>query len=333
MVTRNVIIMQKIGMSSQSIRNKFAYRVTFVILPPKTTEERTEMTQPDSANADLITATRVRDLLTRTGIAPRSHNTTIANILGLSFSVVTRKMKGQIPWNLSQLQDIASYFGVPPAILLDDKGVPPNPAVDMRDATLVIETRRFRCRAAISTKASSQADSDFVAHQWQDSWVVYEKKHAPEGRAYPVDVIELRSSESSAYEVRIAVVDDSPDVAETICEYFAEKGVAAIAYYDSASFRKALEVEDFDGYILDWMLGAETAAHLVRGIRASENADAPIFLLTGKISTGEASEDEIADIVSSFNARCEEKPVRLPILFAEVARALKIAYPPNAQAS
>ncbi|AJX33378.1 helix-turn-helix domain-containing protein [Burkholderia oklahomensis] len=291
------------------------------------------MTYPDPANADLITATKVRDLLTRTGIPPRSHNTTIANVLGLSFSVVTRKMKGQIPWNLSQLQDIASYFGVPPAILLDDKGVQSSTIAEMHDATLVIETRRFRCRAAISTKASSQVESNFVALQWQDGWIVYEKKHAPAGRTYPVEVIELRSSESCAYEVRIAVVDDSPDVAETICEYFAEKGVTAIAYYDGASFRKALEVEDFDGYILDWMLGAETAAGLVRGIRASENADAPIFLLTGKISTGEASEDEIADIVSNFNARCEEKPVRLPILFAEVARALKIAYPLNAHAS
>ncbi|AOJ11172.1 response regulator [Burkholderia mayonis] len=291
------------------------------------------MPPPDPANADLITATKVRDLLTRTGIPPRSHNTTIANILGLSFSVVTRKMKGQIPWNLSQLRDIASYFGVPPAILLDDKGVQSSTAVEMHDATLVIETRRFRCRAAISTKAGSQVESDFVALQWQDNWIVYEKKQAPAGRTYPVEVIELRSSESSAYEVRIAVVDDSPDVAETICEYFAEKGIAAIAYYDSTSLRKALEVEDFDGYILDWMLGAETAAGLVRGIRASENADAPIFLLTGKISTGEASEDEIANIVSNFNARCEEKPVRLPILFAEVARALKIAYPLNAHAS
>ncbi|KVD88133.1 two-component system response regulator [Burkholderia sp. ABCPW 14] len=291
------------------------------------------MTHPDPANADLITATKVRDLLTRTGIPPRSHNTTIANILGLSFSVVTRKMKGQIPWNLSQLQDIASYFGVPPAILLDDKGAQSSTIVEMHDATLVIETRRFRCRAAISTKASSQVESDFVALQWQDNWIVYEKKQAPAGRTYPVEVIELRSSESSAYEVRIAVVDDSPDVAETICEYFAEKGITAIAYYDSASLRKALEVEDFDGYILDWMLGAETAAGLVRGIRASDNPDAPIFLLTGKISTGEASEDEIADIVSNFNARCEEKPVRLPILFAEVARALKIAYPLNAHAS
>ncbi|MET5116318.1 two-component system response regulator, partial [Burkholderia pseudomallei] len=54
-------------MSSQYRRNKFAQRVTFVILPPKSTEERTEKTQPDSANADLITATRVRELLTRTG--------------------------------------------------------------------------------------------------------------------------------------------------------------------------------------------------------------------------------------------------------------------------
>ncbi|KVW42838.1 helix-turn-helix domain-containing protein [Burkholderia ubonensis] len=285
------------------------------------------MPNSEQANADLITATKVRDLLTRNGIPPRSHNTTIANVLGLSFSVVTRKMKGLIPWNLSQLRDIATHFGVPPAILLDDQGAHAGAAPEMLDATLVIESRRLRCRAAISTKASSQAETDFVAIQSQGEWIVMERHHAHEGRTYPVDVIELRSAQQQAYAARIAVVDDSRDVAETVCEYFIEKGVNAIPYYDAASFRKALEVEDFDGYVLDWMLGDQTAADLVRGIRSSENGDAPIFLLTGKISTGEASEDEIARVVSHFNARCEEKPVRLPILFAEVARELKIAQP------
>lgn len=288
----------------------------------------TTITMPNSeqANVDLITANKVRDLLNRNGIAPRSHNTTIANVLGLSFSVVTRKMKGLIPWNLSQLQDIATHFGVPPAILLDDKGAQPADA-EMIDATLVIESRRFRCRAAISTKASSQIDTEFVALQSQGEWVVTERRHAREGRTYAVELIELRSSRPNAYAARIAVVDDSPDVAETVCEYFIEKGVHAIPYHDGRAFREALAVEDFDGYILDWMLGDETAADLVRGIRASENGEAPIFLLTGKISTGEASEDEIAHIVSHYNARCEEKPVRLPILFAEVARELKIVPP------
>ncbi len=288
----------------------------------------TTITMPNSehANVDLITANKVRDLLNRNGIAPRSHNTTIANVLGLSFSVVTRKMKGLIPWNLSQLQDIATHFGVPPAILLDDKGAQPADA-EMIDATLVIESRRFRCRAAISTKASSQIDTEFVALQSQGEWIVTERRHAREGRTYAVELIELRSSRPNAYAARIAVVDDSPDVAETVCEYFIEKGVHAIPYHDSRAFREALAVEDFDGYILDWMLGDETAADLVRGIRASENGEAPIFLLTGKISTGEASEDEIAHIVSHYNARCEEKPVRLPILFAEVARELKIVPP------
>ncbi|KWN08334.1 helix-turn-helix domain-containing protein [Burkholderia ubonensis] len=290
------------------------------------------MPNREQANADLITATKVRDLLTRNGIPPRSHNTTIANVLGLSFSVVTRKMKGLIPWNLSQLRDIATHFGVPPAILLDDQGAHAGAAPEMLDATLVIESRRLRCRAAISTKASSHAETDFIAIQSQGEWIVMERHHAHDGRTYPVDVIELRSAQQHAYAARIAVVDDSPDVAETVCEYFIEKGVNAIPYYDGDSFRKALEREDFDGYILDWMLGDQTAADLVRSIRSSENGDAPIFLLTGKISTGEASEDEIARVMSHFNARCEEKPVRLPILFAEVARELKIAPPFNAPA-
>ncbi|RQS71571.1 two-component system response regulator [Burkholderia sp. Bp8963] len=284
----------------------------------------------EQASADLITATKVRDLLTRNGIPPRSHNTTIANVLGLSFSVVTRKMKGLIPWNLSQLQDIATHFGVPPAILLDDRGAQANaPATEMIDATLVIESRRLRCRAAIAAKASSRPESDFVAVQSQGEWIVTERQYAHEGRTYPVDLIELRSTQQSAYVARIAVVDDSQDVAETICEYFVEKGVNAIPYFDCDSFRNALAVEDFDGYILDWMLGDQTAADLVCGIRSSENGGAPIFLLTGKISTGEASEDEIAHVVSHYNARCEEKPVRLPILYAEVARELKVAQPLN----
>ncbi|MGU7771918.1 response regulator [Burkholderia sp. MR1-5-21] len=291
------------------------------------------MSNSELTSADLITATKVRDLLTRNGIPPRSHNTTIANVLGLSFSVVTRKMKGLIPWNLSQLQDIATHFGVPPAILLDDRAAQPNaPAAEMVDATLVIESRRFRCRAAISAKASSHGESDFVAVQSEGEWIVTERQHAREGRTYPVDLIELRSTQQNACVARIAVVDDSPDVAETICEYFVEKGVNAIPYFNGESFRQALAVEDFDGYILDWMLGDQTAADLVRGIRSSENGGAPIFLLTGKISTGEASEDEIARVVSHYNARCEEKPVRLPILFAEVARELKIAQPFNANA-
>ncbi|MPV59502.1 two-component system response regulator [Burkholderia sp. HI2761] len=314
-------------MSRSIAISQFAYRVTFeYALRRQNPGEPFEMPNSEQANADLITATKVRDLLTRNGIPPRSHNTTIANVLGLSFSVVTRKMKGLIPWNLSQLQDIATHFGVPPAILLDDKGTQ-RAAAEMIDATLVIESRRFRCRAAISAKATSQIETDFVALQWQGEWIVTERQQAREGRIYPVDVIELRSSQPNVYAARIAVVDDSQDVAETVCEYFLEKGVNAIPYYDGASFRKALEVEDFDGYILDWMLGDQTAAELVRGIRSSENGGAPIFLLTGKISTGEASEDEIAHIVSHYNARCEEKPVRLPILFAEVARELKLAQP------
>lgn len=138
------------------------------------------MSTTEQANVDLITANKVRDLLNRNGIPPRSHNTTIANVLGLSFSVVTRKMKGLIPWNLSQLQDIATHFGVPPAILLDDKGTQPA-AAEMIDATLVIESRRFRCRAAISSKASSQAETDFVALQWQGEWLITERQHAREG--------------------------------------------------------------------------------------------------------------------------------------------------------
>ena len=270
----------------------------------KTLGDPIEMSTTEQANVDLITANKVRDLLNRNGIPPRSHNTTIANVLGLSFSVVTRKMKGLIPWNLSQLQDIATHFGVPPAILLDDKGTQP-----------------------------ATAETDFVALQWQGEWLITERQHAREGRTYPVDVIELRSAQPNVYAARIAVVDDSQDVAETVCEYFIEKGVNAIPYFDGATFRKALEVEDFDGYILDWMLGDQTAAELVRGIRSSENSGAPIFLLTGKISTGEASEDEIAHIVSHYNARCEEKPVRLPILFAEVARELKITLPAAAAAN
>src|ERR1700737_232683 len=62
--------------------------------------------------------------------------------------------------------------------------------------------------------------------------------------------------------------------------------------------------------------------HGIRAVRASENPDAPIFVLTGELLTGKASESEISEVIRQFDVACYEKPARLAILVADLSKRL-----------
>lgn len=276
----------------------------------------------EQVNVDFIIVNKVCDFLNWNGILLCSYNMMIVNVFGLSFLVVMCKMKGLILWNLLQLQDIVMYFGVLFVILFDDKGMQ-LVVVEMIDVMFVIELKCFCCCVVILMKVISQIEMDFVVLQWQGEWIVIECEYVCEGCMYLVDVIELCLVQLNVYVVWIVVVDDLYDVVEMVCEYFIEKGVNVILYFDGVSFCKVLEVEDFDGYIFDWMFGDQMVVEFVCGICLSENSGVLIFLLIGKILIGEVSEDEIVYIVLYYNVCCEEKLVCLLILFVEVVCELK----------
>jgi len=286
--------------------------------------------QPDRESIDWTSvANQVRDIMLRHGVGKRSQATELSRLLGISFSAASRKMKGQLPWTLSQLKEVADHYGESSPLLLDTLQQPTCSVT----ATLVVGFRRFACQAWIggpmppthtprrpAPRGTDTAVGEFVALEQNGQWFVYELGDAPAGRRHPVDRLVLPSRCTEPDKPVVAVLDDAAAIADSICEYLIDQGFDAKPYYDSAGFVRALEAGDFDAYILDWSLGPDTAAEPIARIRASENACAPIILLTGR---GQENEAEIASVVDKFAVLYAEKPLKLAILLAQLTRALQ----------
>src|ERR1700753_3866269 len=76
------------------------------------TTEQTSSMSNDALSADsLAVAERVRELMSRHGIAKRQQTSELCRILDLSFSQGHRKLRGNSPWTLSQIKKGAEVFG------------------------------------------------------------------------------------------------------------------------------------------------------------------------------------------------------------------------------
>lgn len=259
----------------------------------------------EQTDAELI-AERVHELMERHGVKKRAHASDLSRILNLSFSTASRKLNGQFPWTLSQLTAVANAYGESPAALIDgldgaerdaSKGKP-------YDATFIVSANReYACVAWIDDAHHANTDGTLVAVKHGNRWQVFDAADAPAEGRYPVHMLQLEGTAAERDKLRVAVIDDARDLADSICDYLSGQGFAAVAFYDDLTFQIAMREQAFDGVIVDWLLGASTAEAAIAAVRNSENPDAPIFLLTGRVQTGEVSEDEVVRIMREFNVR------------------------------
>jgi CheY-like chemotaxis protein len=271
-------------------------------------------------------AKSVRDLLLRKGIAKRSQSKKLKEILNLSLSQAHRKMNGSSNWELSQIKQVADFFGEPfesfhtmfsSPIATGDE--------DMVPAIFAIEGRKLRCLVRIGASLHTVRNVDYVASKADgDEWQVYEAASALEsGKYYKVKKLELSLKQTR--KLTVAVLDDDEGSADNLCEYLNETGFHAEAFYDIETLSQVVTEKPFDAYVIDWLIGGKTAEALIKLIRTDESIDAPIFLLTGEITTGRAHESEVARIIIDYNVSLYEKPTRLPIIAAKLSKALGIA--------
>jgi len=255
--------------------------------------------------AELIAA-RVHELMDRHGVKRRAHAADLSRILNLSFSTASRKLNGQFPWTLSQLTAVASEYGESPATLIDgldgaERVAPKGKPYDAR--FIVSENREYACIAWIDDAHYANSGSALVAVKFGNRWHIYDAEDAPASDHHPVHMLQLEGTPAERDKLRVAVIDDARILTDSICDYLNGQGFAAIPFYDDLMFRAALHDQAFDGVIVDWLLGASTAENAIMAVRNSENPDAPIFLLTGRVQTGEVTEDEVVRIMRKFNVR------------------------------
>jgi CheY-like chemotaxis protein len=274
----------------------------------------------------LAVAERVRELMSRHGIGKRQQTTELCRILDLSFSQGHRKLRGNSPWTLSQIKKVAEVFGEPAAQLFGAQSLDPGMVgATAQEAVFSVGSIELACTAWIGAPIEAGSRPEFVAWSKNDQWRVVRHDGALYQNAFEVHKIEIYPRRTETDKPLIAVVDDDHASADNLREYLERSGFAAVAIYGLAAFSETLQTQVFDGVVIDWLFGIQTSAEAIRAVRASENPDAPIFVLTGELLTGKASESEISDIVRNYDVACYEKPARMAILVADLSKRLSRA--------
>jgi CheY-like chemotaxis protein len=248
----------------------------------------------------------IQALLDRHGVPERRRLMVLESALGVAYQQVRRRMMGETPWSVEEVQRIASHFGEP-ALRLLGAMVDEHPG----EAALLRVGDEEVCCSIWLGSAGTRGIGPYVALRvdQQPGWRVVLASEVKAGAALPVRRLVVEPEPAK----RVAVIDDDLHMGQAIVEFLQSKGLEAIAYRQPEQVREALETTHFDGFILDWVLGAETAVDLLPLLR-SRNPSGPIIILTGQIGGG-AKESDVASALKTHRLQLFEKPTRTMVLF------------------
>lgn len=253
----------------------------------------------DEGRAGIIEA--VTAVLDRHGIAESQQLKTLAAVLRLNYQQARRRMNGESPFTIVEVERLALHFGEPVfellAHMLDSVG----PAVP---ATMHVGTVQVPCSIWPGRELPlDERVGPLVALPGDQRWTVVTVGEAAGQPAYEV----RRWVFEAAASPRVAVLDDEPDVAEPVAAFLREKGLSALAYLSAEDLRTALDTTTFDGYVLDFTLGKGNVTELLPAIRQKTPA-APIVILTGGMRAGRVAESELARVLAGYRCMLYEKP-------------------------
>lgn len=268
----------------------------------------------------------VREIMLRHGVNERQHSKKLSEILELSYSQAHRIINGG-DWTVGQLFAVAAYFGETLSSLIIGRETPVSLASEIvdaetQDAIFELGSRQLPCRIWIGSPLFHlPRNIDYVAIKVEGTWRVVEAiaSHVDVQR-YKIEKLEITIKPSQA--PTIAIIDDERLSADNLRDFLNDSGFHAKSFYDSYSIERASQECTFDGFVVDWILGDRTAESLIKQIRSSINPTAPIILLTGEYQSGRVNVSDVARVVRQFDVVYQEKPTRLPMIAAELSKAL-----------
>src|SRR5215469_15851978 len=130
------------------------------------TTEQTSSMSNDALSADsLAVAERVRELMSRHGIAKRQQTSELCRILDLSFSQGHRKLRGNSPWTLSQIRKVAEVFGEPAAQLFGAQSLDPGVVGAIaQEAVFCIDATEIACTEWVGAALEAGSRPELVAY-------------------------------------------------------------------------------------------------------------------------------------------------------------------------
>ena len=256
----------------------------------------------------------VKALLSRHEIPTNQHVTTLADILGVAYTLAYRRINGTVAWELEEIETVAKHYGETLAGVFAEQGMS-----EEVPAMLVANPVRIPCLLIPGSVVRDPARNSLVAIRLGEQWMVVAAPEAGVSQCY--EVVSMRVLGTGDRRWRIAVLDDDADESASLASHFSDQGCEVEAFTRVEDLVPSMRLRPFHGFVIDWVLKEGSAAELVGMIRADDR-DCPIAVLTGKIQSDVMVEPAVAEAVSTYKLLFFEKPTRLPIISAQLMQAL-----------
>jgi ActR/RegA family two-component response regulator len=238
--------------------------------------------------------------------------------MGLSYSQAHRRMTGASVWSLEDLARVGALLGE-----RLDQVVSLAETASVR-AVAHLGAATFDCRLWIGAPVPQPHATQVVAVHRANAWVVVIAGDAPSEAAHAID--RLEAEPSTSVRKTIAVLDDDQDLTNSICAHFGGSAYDARPFYKTADLLSSAKAQRYDAYVIDWIVGETSTLKLIADLR-EQDAACPIVVLTAQVLSGVVDEEDIAQAVKKHDLVFSEKPVRMSILSATLARAFEAARP------
>lgn len=256
----------------------------------------------------------VRSLLNRHSVSAIRHVTTVAEVLGVGYTLAYRRMNGSVAWELEELDRLARHFGESLAEFFAERDVSAHVA-----AVLLAGPVSVGCELVVGPPVRDPERNTLVATRRGEQWTVLPATLAGEAPCFEVASMRVLGAGQRTW--RIAVLDDDGDEAASLAQHLSDRGCEVHAFTEVDTLLLSMQLRRFDGFVLDWILPEGSAAELVGMIRADDR-ECPIAVLTGKIQHDVMIEPVVAEAVATYKLLFFEKPTRLPIISAQLLQAL-----------
>jgi len=231
-------------------------------------------------------------------------------------------------WSLGDIQKVYLHFGEDFVCYSRDQSAPiaaSSSLEEISEAMISMPSRSVKCHVVLDGKLTHLEEEDqWVAYRKDGALLVSERIDAPKEEVlFKISKVELALKRNNAFSV--AVCDDNKDLADSLGDFLCDYGFSTSVFYTVTDVEKAVADKVFDAFVLDWSIGNQTSESLIRLIRLAKSPTVPIFLITGNLTQGLSTEDEIAEIVRNYHILPRDKPIRPSILAAEILSAIQFS--------
>lgn len=124
--------------------------------------------------------------------------------------------------------------------------------------------------------------------------------------------------------MKIAIVDDDPSIAELVSIWLSDAGYSCSNYSSGHDFMKAVNTEQFDLLLLDWIMPEFDGEQVLEWIRSQSELDMPVIFVTAR-----DTEDDISKILTQGADDYIVKPVKQKELVARIKAVTRRSAPHN----